>query len=188
MNVWRHVARREIFPPQQAHRGLHRKRILFFYVRSRNVVENAGNSDKMADNYPDLLSEIAPISWQSVRIDGLFGAKYLDYAIFRGLGTGLGIPGSGSMRGKCKNEDSSGYIDENKERWISGVWSRAQDSRFEVWGFARGKGKNEGSSGYIDENKEQRISDVRKWASAWGFGTRDIMRGKVQKWRFIRLC
>ena len=75
------------------------------------------------------------------------------------IGQGPVDPRRIGPREKCENEGSSGDVDENKERQVSGV-------RCQVSGRGSGKGssnqrelapeksaKNEGSSGDVDENK-----------------------------------
>ncbi len=57
---------------------------------------------------------------------------------------------------KCENEGSPGYIDENKQRKVSGVRCQGGDQAWvaDPVGCRRGKCENEGSSGYVDEKKD----------------------------------
>jgi hypothetical protein len=80
---------------------------------------------------------------------------------------GASLPRVGTWLGKPrKNEGSSGDVDENKEKQVSGVGCQVSGARrpgYSVSHYARLAWRtvqNEGASGYIDENKEGQISGV----------------------------
>ena len=145
--------------------------------RARQCIENEGSSGYVDENkqmlVPGIRCEVSGVPPRCA-VFGPSGPSRPDTASFRETG--------GKRARQCiENEDSSGYVDENKQRQVSGircevsgvpprcaVFGPSGPSRPDTASFRETGGKrarqcieNEGSSGYVDENKQRQVSGIR---------------------------